>query len=143
MTSEELRAAIKASELSTAALIRRAGLAPGTVYDFVRGDTKTLRIEAHMALVRAVSSSSQKQSGLRETSTPFETAPVKVAVPTDLAEMARKYGLDVEALVAEGGVPRLREVFKAAYIERHKEAIEWAAEYVREHGTPSEQLGMI
>ena len=80
---------------------------------------------------------------VRETGTHFDSAPVKVAVPTDLAEMAREYGLDVEALIAEGGVPRLREAFKAAYIERHKEAIEWASKYVREHGTPSEQLGMI
>lgn len=80
---------------------------------------------------------------VRETGAPFESAPVRVSVPADLADIARKYGLDVEALIAEGGVPRLREAFKAAYIVRHKEAIEWANAYVREHGTPSEQLGMI
>ncbi|MEM1149351.1 MAG: hypothetical protein AAGI03_02175 [Pseudomonadota bacterium] len=143
MTSEELRATINASALSKAELARRAGIAPTTVYDFARGDTQSLRIDAHQALEKAVSSSSRSPRGIRETGQPFEAVPVKVPVPADLAEMARRYGLDVEALVAEGGVPRLREAFKAAYIERHKEAIEWASDYVREHGTPSQQLGMI
>lgn len=84
-----------------------------------------------------------KRTGLNETGQPFETAPVKVAVPNDLAEMARKYGLDVEALIAEGGVPRLREAFKAAYIERHKEAIDEINASVREHGTLSQRFGML
>lgn len=85
----------------------------------------------------------ESSKSVRETSTPFESAPVKIAVPNDLADMARKYGLDVEALIAEGGVPRLREAFKAAYIERHKDAIDATNAYVNEHGTPSEQMGMI
>jgi len=81
--------------------------------------------------------------GFRETGQSFDSAPVKVAVPNDLADMARKYGLDVETLIAEGGVPRLREAFKAAYIERHREAIEEINTSVREHGTLSQRFGMI
>ena len=82
-------------------------------------------------------------AGLRETGQTFEAAPVTVAVPTDLADMARKYGLDIEALISEGGVPRLREAFKAAYIERHKVAINEINASVREHGTLSQRFGMI
>jgi len=80
---------------------------------------------------------------VRETGAPFEAAPVRVSVPADLADMARKYGLDVEGLIAEGGVPRLREVFKAAYIERHREAIDEINASVREHGTLSQRFGTI
>lgn len=68
---------------------------------------------------------------------------VTVGVPRDLLELSRKYGLDVEALIAEGGLPRLREVFKEAYMEHNREGIEWTNEYVRKYGTLSEQLGMI
>ncbi|MCI4643408.1 MAG: helix-turn-helix domain-containing protein [Hyphomonadaceae bacterium] len=69
--------------------------------------------------------------------------PVTVSVPKDLLELSRKYGLDVEVLLAEGGLPRLREVFKQAYMEHNREGIEWTNEYVRKYGTLSEQLGMI
>ena len=99
--------------------------------------------EVTAAELLGLSPQSDTAKGLRKTGQPFDSAPVKVAVPTDLAEMARKYGLDVEALIAEGGVPRLREAFKAAYIERHKEAIDATNDYVREFGTPSEQMGML
>ena len=85
----------------------------------------------------------QPAKGLREAGQPFETAPVKVAVPGELADMARKYGLDVEALIAEGGVPCLREAFKSAYVERHKEAIEEINTSVRKHGTLSQRFRMI
>jgi len=79
----------------------------------------------------------------RETVSPFDGASIEVAIPPDLADMARKYGLDVEALVAEGGVPRLREAFKAAYIVRHKEAIDEINASARAHGTLSQRFGMI
>lgn len=80
---------------------------------------------------------------VHETGSPSEPAPVKVAVPGDLAEMAGRYGLDVESLIAEGGIPRLRAAFKAAYIARHKEAIDQISASVRKHGTLSERMGMI
>jgi post-segregation antitoxin (ccd killing protein) len=79
----------------------------------------------------------------RETGRPFDGASIEVAIPPDLADMARKYGLDVEALVAEGGVPRLREAFKAAYIVHHKEAIDEINASARAHGTLSQRFGMI
>ena len=69
--------------------------------------------------------------------------PVMVGVPKDLLELSRQYGLDVEALILEGGLPRLREVFKQAYMEHNREGIEWTNDYVRKYGTLSEQLGMI
>ncbi len=78
-----------------------------------------------------------------ETEAPFSNAPVNVSIPPDLAEMARKYGLDVEGLVADGGVPRLREAFKRAYIVRHKEAIDEINASARAHGTLSQRFGMI
>ena len=80
---------------------------------------------------------------VRETAPPFEAAPISVPVPADLAEMARKYDLNVEALIAEGGVPRLRDAFKAAYMVRHKEAIDEINASVREHGTLSQRYGTI
>ena len=78
-----------------------------------------------------------------ESSRAFKAAPVSVAVPADLAEMACAYGLNVEALIAEGGISGLREAFKAAYIERHREAIDEINASVREHGTLSERFGTI
>ena len=69
--------------------------------------------------------------------------PVTIGVPKDLLDLSREYGLDVEALIVEGGLPRLRQVFKETYMERNREAIEWTNEYVRKYGTLSEQLGMI
>jgi len=85
----------------------------------------------------------RSDKAVRESGRAFDAAPVSVAVPADLADMARKYGLDVEALIAEGGVPRLREAFKGAYIERHRDAIEEINVSVREHGTLSERFGTI
>lgn len=69
--------------------------------------------------------------------------PVTVGVPRELLERSREYGLDVEALIAEGGLPALRAAFQKAFFETHREAIEWTRNYVDTHGTPSEQLGMI
>lgn len=83
------------------------------------------------------------EKGVRETARPFEAATVNVSVPADLADMARKYGLDVSALVAEGGIPQLREAFKAAYVERHRDAIDDINTSVREHGTMSQRFGTL
>ena len=85
----------------------------------------------------------RSDQAVRETGRALDAAPVSVAVPADLAEMARAYGLNVEALLADGGIPRLREAFKAAYVERHRDAIDEINTSVREHGTLSERFGTI
>jgi len=159
MKSDQLREAIKASGRSIASIARDAGIARTTLYSFVSGESQELRSDAHNAVVAAIEAATNGEvtaaellglnadtptaRAVRETGAPFEAAPVRVSVPADLADMARKYGLDVEGLIAEGGVPRLREAFKAAYIVRHKEAIDEINACVREHGTLSQRYGTI
>lgn len=99
--------------------------------------------EVSAAELLGLTGSAPKPGGMSDSPRAFEADSINVPVPSDLADMARKYGLDVEALIAEGGVPRLRAAFKAAYIERHKEAIDEINASVREHGTLSQRFGML
>lgn len=144
----------KANRISAKDLAERVGVAEVTLRAYKSGARRpkteaAKRIEAATngevtaAELLGLNSDIPDARAVRETGTPFEYAPVKVPVPADLAGMARKYGLDVEALIAEGGVPRLREAFKAAYVVRHKEAIDEINTSVREHGTLSQRFGTI
>ncbi len=55
---------------------------------------------------------------------------VTVAIPEALFEKANEYGLDIPALVAEGGIPCLRAVFKEEYIRRNQAGIESTRRYI-------------
>jgi len=150
----ELREWRKANRISAKDLAERVGVAEVTFRAYESGARRpkteaAKRIEAATngevtaAELLGLAAPAHGPGGMSDSPRAFEAAPISVPVPADLADMARKYGLDVEALIAEGGVPRLRDAFKAAYIERHKEAIEEINASVREHGTLSQRFGMI
>lgn len=151
---ESLRTWRKSNGVSQAKLASKIGVTDSALCKYETGQLKlspelAKRIETATngevtaAELLGLTAPERLEKGVRETARPFEAATVKVSVPADLAEIARKYGLDVEALVAEGGVPRLREAFKDAYIMRHKEAIDEINASVREHGTLSQRFGTI
>lgn len=82
-------------------------------------------------------------TAVREESQTFTNASVSVPVPMQMLNDAQRYKLDAAAIVAKGGVEALRRALKQAFIEHNQAAIEWTRDYVREHGTLSQQLGMI
>ena len=143
MTSNELRNLVTQARLSIAELARRTGVPYTTLHSFFSGTTDNLRADTFNRVVRAVGSFEPPKGGVSEEIAAFEHSDVLLSVPKDLLDASRDYGIDVETILVEGGVPRLREVFKQAYLERNRDAIDRTNDYIREHGTPSEQLGMI
>ena len=143
MSPTELRNAISLCDKSIAAVARLAGVPATTLYSFMSGDTQTLRADTHAKVQDVVGL--KDASVVQERQTPLDRrdAVVEIPVSAELRHLADRYGLDVEALLAAGGVPRLREAFKAEYVRRHRSAITAINKYAREHATPSEQLGMI
>ena len=64
-------------------------------------------------------------------------------LPLGLLEAAEEYGLDAAALVLEGGREKLEAEVRREFRTRNAEAIEWTRKYIEEHGTLSQQFGMI
>ncbi|MEM9738436.1 MAG: helix-turn-helix domain-containing protein [Pseudomonadota bacterium] len=83
--------------------------------------------------------------GMGETSRTFEyeTQAVTVAVPGYLSRAASDLGVNIEDELSRGGLPTLKQAVTDAFLERYKDAIEGTNEYVRKHGTLSQQFGMI
>lgn len=68
---------------------------------------------------------------------------LSAAIPEDVLDLARKYGLKREASLAARGVEGFRAAFNDAFIEHDREAIEASRQHVRAHGTPVGQFGFI
>ena len=68
---------------------------------------------------------------------------VPVPVPPALLEQARAQGLEVEALVAKGGIDALREASKQAWYEENREAIEAKRRHIEKHGTFGQRHGVF
>jgi post-segregation antitoxin (ccd killing protein)/DNA-binding XRE family transcriptional regulator len=86
------------------------------------------------------------KAGVHERGAAYQTSeavPLTINVSSDLLALARKYGLNVETLIAERGLAGLKHAVKEAYIEHNREAIEASREYVRKYGTIAEQLGIV
>lgn len=72
-----------------------------------------------------------------------------VAVTIDLTltagelEDIRAYVPDLEAVAREAGLKAIRGVYKAAWGEANRDAIEAYNKWIAEHGTFAEQLGLI
>ena len=64
-------------------------------------------------------------------------------LPLGLLEAAEEYGLDAAALVLEGGREKLEAEVRHEFRSRNAAALEWTRKYVEEHGTLSQQFGMI
>lgn len=82
------------------------------------------------------------QSGLREDGTVFTPeADIRITLPKALIETAKTYGLDIESLVAEGGITKLKAAIRQCFNERNREAIVSSREYIETYGTFSQQIG--
>lgn len=80
---------------------------------------------------------------VREERAPFGAASISVPVPPRLLELATEQGLDIAGLLAKGGIGALRAAARQRFHEENKDGFAWTNDYVREHGTLSEQFGMI
>lgn len=151
MTSSELRAALKAAGESLAAIARRAGVPRTTVYSFASGDVAQLKADAHARLVAALGaepagSETASERGVREDQRPLdpgETVSVPVPVPPHLAQLAKEHGLDVPALLAEGGLAAIEAAGRKAWYEANREAIEAKRRHIEKYGTFAERHGVF
>jgi len=70
-------------------------------------------------------------------------AAVSIPVPPALLEQARAQGLEVEALVAEGGIVALREASKKAWYEENRDVIEANRAHIEKYGTFGQRHGVF
>lgn len=149
MNATELRRALQGSTTSLASLARRAGIAPTTVYSFVSGDTKELKADTHARLVAAVISAGPGEGGPRGVRkeqtplTPSDAAPVPVSVPPHLMRLASEHGLDVPALLAQGGFAAIEAAGREAWYQANREAIDANRKHIEEHGTFAQRHGVF
>jgi len=68
---------------------------------------------------------------------------VPVPVPPALLEQARAQGLEVETLIAQGGIDALREASKQAWYEENRDAIEAKRLHIEKHGTFGQRHGVF
>lgn len=68
---------------------------------------------------------------------------VNLTIPAQVLQTAKRYGVDVEAALLAGGLPELKKRNREAFMAANAEAVEWLENYVEEHGTLSQQFGMI
>ena len=86
----------------------------------------------------------KRKSGVAEDAVPFDgTAAVAVPVPSFLLEQARAQGLDVEALIAHGGIDALREASKQAWYDENRDAIEAKRRHIEKYGTFGQRHGVF
>ena len=143
MTPDELRSAIQRSKMPIGRIADEAGIAKTTLYSFVSGDSESLRAPTH-ASVEAVMVCRGQAGHVSEEPTAFNIASsVPVPVPPALLEQARAQGLEVEALVAKGGIDALREASKQAWYEENREAIEAKRRHIEKYGTFGQRHGVF
>tara|TARA_R110000824_G_scaffold10870_1_gene47647 strand:+ start:314 stop:784 length:471 start_codon:yes stop_codon:yes gene_type:complete len=81
---------------------------------------------------------------MAEDATSFDgNAAVSVPVSPALLEQARAQGLEVETLVAKGGIDALREASKQAWYEENREAIEAKRRHIEKYGTFGQRHGVF
>lgn len=81
---------------------------------------------------------------VRENAKPFDSgSDVPVKVPEHLLRLAEDYGLDVPALLAEGGIDAVAEAGRKAFYEANKDAIEANRRHVEKYGTFAERHGVF
>tara|TARA_R110001592_G_scaffold360431_1_gene668800 strand:- start:544 stop:1014 length:471 start_codon:yes stop_codon:yes gene_type:complete len=86
----------------------------------------------------------KRKSGVAEDAVPFDgTTAVAVPVPSFLLEQARAQGLDVEALIAHGGIDALREASKQAWYDENRDAIEAKRRHIEKYGTFGQRHGVF
>lgn len=68
---------------------------------------------------------------------------VDLSIPAQVLETAGRYNVDVSAALLAGGLPELKKRNREAFMAANAEAVEWLENYVEEHGTLSQQFGMI
>ncbi len=68
---------------------------------------------------------------------------VGVLVPPALLEQARSQGLEVEALIAQGGIDALREASRQAWYDDNRDAIEAKRRHIEKHGTFGQRHGVF
>ena len=143
MTPDELRGAIQRSKMPIGRIADEAGIAKTTLYSFVSGDSESLRAPAHAA-VEAVMAGRGKVGHISEEPTAFSMPfSVPVAVPPALLEQARAQGLEVEVLVAKGGIDALREASKQAWYDENRDAIEAKRRHIEKYGTFGQRHGVF
>lgn len=68
---------------------------------------------------------------------------VPVPVPSFLLEQARAQGLEVEALIAQGGIDALRDASRQAWYDDNREAIEAKRRHIEKYGTFGQRHGVF
>ena len=66
---------------------------------------------------------------------------VTIPIPERLLALANEQGLDVPALIAEGGIERLEQALRDSFSQRHRKAIEANRQHIDAHGTFGERMG--
>ena len=80
---------------------------------------------------------------LAESPAPYTSNAVTITIPEALHEQATAYSLDIAVLIAEGGLPRLRDEVSSCWNEENAEALDANRRWIAEHGTFAEQMGLI
>tara|TARA_B100001179_G_scaffold89918_1_gene63756 strand:- start:992 stop:1462 length:471 start_codon:yes stop_codon:yes gene_type:complete len=154
MNSSELRRAIELSGISIAQLARDSDVLPTTLYSFMSGQTRSLRVDTAEKVIAGLAAR-DAMSGVREESTEISgqvttqhicqtsKESLQVSLPSGLLEAAREYELDAEALVLEGGRDKLEAEVRREFSERNAEAIEWSRKHIAEHGTFGQRFGVF
>ncbi|KJS36558.1 MAG: hypothetical protein VR74_11965 [Hyphomonas sp. BRH_c22] len=87
---------------------------------------------------------SKRTKSMAEDAVSFEgNTAVSIPVPPALLEQARAQGLEVEALVAEGGIVALREASKKAWYEENRDVIEANRAHIEKYGTFGQRHGVF
>lgn len=68
---------------------------------------------------------------------------VPVPVPAGLLAPAREYDLDVETLLAKGGLPALQADARREFRERNRDAIEANRAHIEKYGTFGQRHGVF
>ena len=86
----------------------------------------------------------KRTNGMKEEPASFkgDTA-VEISIPAGLLASAREYGLDVESLLAKGGVPALEDAGRKAFLEQNREAIEANRAHIETYGTFGQRYGVF
>jgi post-segregation antitoxin (ccd killing protein) len=143
MTPDELRGAIQRSKMPIGRIADAAGIAKTTLYSFVSGDSESLRAPAHAA-VEAVMGARGKVGQISEEPTALNMpSSVPVPVPGGLLATAREYDLDVETLLAKGGLPALQAEARREFRERNRDVVEANRAHIEKYGTFGQRHGLF
>ena len=145
MTPDELRGAIQRSKMPIGRIADAAGIAKTTLYSFVSGDSESLRAPAHAAVEAVMGGRGKVKVGqISEELTAFNMpSSVPVPVPAGLLATAREHDLDVETLLAKGGLPALQAEARREFRERNRDVIEANRAHIEKYGTFGQRHGVF